>query len=201
MGLDAMILVFWMLSFRPTFHSPLWLSSRGSSAPLRFLQLATSIWCMMWCVSPMLPRTALTSSCLFYKPAPPNAPFLSSWYFGTLTQCLLSQGSAPPLAPFTDGETEAQPCSDLPVERTSNQQAGLQTPALWVQASPPSAHRPHATSPEPLPPQPLTVLESAPTSLHPHYSPERSFKGCPIPSVLGTCDHKTCLLGCILTLE
>ena len=30
MGLDAMILVFWMLSFKPTFHSPLSLSSRGS---------------------------------------------------------------------------------------------------------------------------------------------------------------------------
>ena len=30
MGPDAMILVFWMLSFKPTFHSPLSLSSRGS---------------------------------------------------------------------------------------------------------------------------------------------------------------------------
>ena len=30
MGLDAMIFVFWMLSFKPTFHSPLSLSSRGS---------------------------------------------------------------------------------------------------------------------------------------------------------------------------
>ena len=30
MGLDAMILVFWMLSFKPTFYSPLSLSSRGS---------------------------------------------------------------------------------------------------------------------------------------------------------------------------
>ena len=159
------------------------------------------MWCVMWRVAPVLPRTALTSSCLFYKPAPSSAPFLSSWYFGTLTQCLLSRGSAPPLAPFTDGETEAQPCSDLLVERTSSQRAGLQTPALWVQASPPSAHRPHATSPEPLPPQPLTVLASAPTSLHPHHSPKRSFKGCPIPSVFGTRDHKTCLLGCILTLE
>ena len=36
MGLDAMILVFWMLSFKPTFHSPLSLSSRGSLV-LRFL--------------------------------------------------------------------------------------------------------------------------------------------------------------------
>ena len=29
MGPDDMILVFWMLSFKPTFHSPLLLSSRG----------------------------------------------------------------------------------------------------------------------------------------------------------------------------
>ena len=36
MGPDAMILVFWMLSFKPTF-SPLSLSSRGSLVPLRFL--------------------------------------------------------------------------------------------------------------------------------------------------------------------
>ena len=36
MGLDTMILVFWMLSFKPTFHSPLSLSSR-SSLVLHFL--------------------------------------------------------------------------------------------------------------------------------------------------------------------
>ena len=37
MGPDAMILVFWMLSFKPTFYSPLSLSSRGSLVLLRFL--------------------------------------------------------------------------------------------------------------------------------------------------------------------
>ena len=37
MGLDAMIFVFWMLSFKPTFHSPLSLSSRDSLVPLHFL--------------------------------------------------------------------------------------------------------------------------------------------------------------------
>ena len=37
MGPDAMILVFWMLSFKPTFHSLLSLSSRGSLVPLHFL--------------------------------------------------------------------------------------------------------------------------------------------------------------------
>ena len=37
MGPDAMILVFWMLSFKPTFYSPLSLSSRGFWVPLHFL--------------------------------------------------------------------------------------------------------------------------------------------------------------------
>ena len=36
-GLDAMILVFWMLSFKPSFHSLLSLSSRGSLVLLHFL--------------------------------------------------------------------------------------------------------------------------------------------------------------------
>ena len=42
MGPDAMIFVFWMLSFKPTFHSPLSLSSRGFSVPLHFLPWG---WC------------------------------------------------------------------------------------------------------------------------------------------------------------
>ena len=37
MGPDAMVLVFWMLSLKPTFHSPLSLSSRGSLVILHFL--------------------------------------------------------------------------------------------------------------------------------------------------------------------
>ena len=37
MGLDAMIFVFWILSFKPTFLSPLSLSSRGFIVPLYFL--------------------------------------------------------------------------------------------------------------------------------------------------------------------
>ena len=41
MGLDAMILVFWMLSFKPTFHSPLSLSSKDSLV-LHFLP---QVWC------------------------------------------------------------------------------------------------------------------------------------------------------------
>ena len=39
MGSDVMILVFWMLSFKPAFHSPLLPSSRGSLVPLHFLPL------------------------------------------------------------------------------------------------------------------------------------------------------------------
>ena len=38
LGLDAMILVFWMLNFKPSFHS-LSPSSKGSSVPLHFLPL------------------------------------------------------------------------------------------------------------------------------------------------------------------
>jgi len=37
MGPDAVIFVFWILSFKPTFHSPLSLSSRGFWVPLHFL--------------------------------------------------------------------------------------------------------------------------------------------------------------------
>ena len=37
MRLDAMIFVLWMLSFKPAFHSPLSLSSKGSLVPLLFL--------------------------------------------------------------------------------------------------------------------------------------------------------------------
>ena len=39
MGLDAMILVFWMLSFKPAFHFPLSPWIRGSLVPLHFLPL------------------------------------------------------------------------------------------------------------------------------------------------------------------
>ena len=39
MGLDATILVFWVLSFKPAFDSPLSPSSRCSLVPLHFLQL------------------------------------------------------------------------------------------------------------------------------------------------------------------
>ena len=37
MGLDAIVLVFWILSLKPTFYSSLSFSSRGSLVPLHFL--------------------------------------------------------------------------------------------------------------------------------------------------------------------
>ena len=39
MGPDTMIFIFWMLSFKPAFHSPLLPSSKGSLVPLHFLPL------------------------------------------------------------------------------------------------------------------------------------------------------------------
>ena len=45
MGLDDMIWVFWMLSFKTTFHSPLSLSSRGSLVPLCFPPQG---WCHLY---------------------------------------------------------------------------------------------------------------------------------------------------------
>ena len=44
MGPDAMIFVFWMLSFKPNFHSPLSLSSRGFLTLTRFLFFFTVEW-------------------------------------------------------------------------------------------------------------------------------------------------------------
>ena len=44
MAPDAMILVFWMLSFKPAFNSPLSPLSRGSLVPLHFLPLG---WCYL----------------------------------------------------------------------------------------------------------------------------------------------------------
>ena len=46
MGLDAMILVFWMLSFKPFFHSPLSLSSRGSLDPFCFHKSVQAAICI-----------------------------------------------------------------------------------------------------------------------------------------------------------
>ena len=61
MGLDAMILVFWMLSFKPAFQSPLSPSSRGSLVCLCFLtfslvtQSCLTLCNPMGCSTPGLP--------------------------------------------------------------------------------------------------------------------------------------------------
>ena len=48
MGPDAMILVFWMLSFKPTFHSPLTFIKRQSVVKLRYyLTLLQNCWYMI----------------------------------------------------------------------------------------------------------------------------------------------------------
>ena len=48
MGPDAMIFVFWMLSFKPTFYSPLSLSSRGSLFLFTFCHRVVSSAYLRW---------------------------------------------------------------------------------------------------------------------------------------------------------
>ena len=49
MGLDAMILVFWMLSFKPAFHSPLSPSARSSLISLHSaIRMASSAYLRFW---------------------------------------------------------------------------------------------------------------------------------------------------------
>ena len=67
-GQDAMILPFWMLSFRPLFHSPLSPSLRGSLVPLCFLPLwwyHLYIWgCWFFLPATLIP-TCVSSSVAF----------------------------------------------------------------------------------------------------------------------------------------
>ena len=65
MGPDSMILVFWMLSFKPTFHSPLSLSSRGFLVLLCFLHKGAVI-----CISEVIDISPsnLDSSLCFIQP-------------------------------------------------------------------------------------------------------------------------------------
>ena len=57
MGPDAMILVFWMLNFKPIFHSPLLLSLRGSLVLLHFPSYP---WCFLLVnFHPLLPTLFL----------------------------------------------------------------------------------------------------------------------------------------------
>ena len=64
MGLDAMILTFWMLSSKPVFHSPLSTSSRGSLVVLHFLNKGGVI-----CISEVIDivlSPLITDRCYYY---------------------------------------------------------------------------------------------------------------------------------------
>ena len=67
MGLDAIILVFWMLNFKPAFSlSP---SSGGSLTPLRFLPVG---WSLHICISEVIdisPSSSVDSSLIFIQPS------------------------------------------------------------------------------------------------------------------------------------
>ena len=79
MGLDAMIFVFWMLNFKPAFHSLLSPSSRGLLVPLHFLlyvvlvaqdiqQNKTDSTFIYFFYIKVLPEIILTNfNCLFFK--------------------------------------------------------------------------------------------------------------------------------------
>ena len=96
MGPDAMILVSWMLSFKPAFHSPLSPSSRGSLVPLHFLPLELyylHIWgCIPACDSSSPVVCNMYSACKLNKQGdnvqPCHTPFL------ILTQSLCSVSSS-----------------------------------------------------------------------------------------------------------
>ena len=64
MGPDAMILVFWMLSFSQLFHSHLSLSSRGSLVLLYFLPLG--LCCLHICSYWYFTRTLDSSLCFIH---------------------------------------------------------------------------------------------------------------------------------------
>ena len=66
---DAMILVFWMLSFKPTFHSPVSLSSRGSlerlvSSSLSAIRVVSSAYLGLLIFLPAVLIPAWTSALL-----------------------------------------------------------------------------------------------------------------------------------------
>ena len=72
MGPDAMILVFWMLSFKPTFHSSLSLSSRGylflllfSSSSLSAIRVVSSAYVRLLIFLPAI----LIQACALSSPA------------------------------------------------------------------------------------------------------------------------------------
>ena len=82
MGPDAMILVFWMLSFKPTFSLSLSLSSGGFLVPLHFLPYR---WYSPWrsrlpeCVKPDCCLTGLSSAIACSSELAPRPTWKSVW--------------------------------------------------------------------------------------------------------------------------
>ena len=66
MGLDAMILVFWMLSFKAFFHSPLSVSSKGSYSSLSAIRVVSSAYLRLLLFFPAIFITACASSILAF---------------------------------------------------------------------------------------------------------------------------------------
>ena len=87
MGLDAMILVLWMLSFKPTFHAPVSLSSRGSLVLLRFLPYG---WCHLHIWSYWYFPGNLDSSLCFIQPSIFVNVYVGYWSVGFLLHFGLS---------------------------------------------------------------------------------------------------------------
>ena len=66
-GPDAMILVFWMLSFKQLFNVPLSLSSRGSlSSSLSAIRVVSSAYLRLFIFLPAILIPACASSCLAF---------------------------------------------------------------------------------------------------------------------------------------
>ena len=113
MGLDAMILIFWMLSFKPVFHSPLSQSSRPwFISPVQFSHSgkSNSLWphglhyarlpcpsptpeacsnsypSSWWCHPTISSSVIPFSSCLQSFPA--SGSFLMSWLFTSSAQII-----------------------------------------------------------------------------------------------------------------
>ena len=72
MGPDAMIFFFWMLSFKPAFHSPLSLSSRGSLFLFTFCHRVGSsvhLWLLKFLMAVLIPACVSSSLefCMMYS--------------------------------------------------------------------------------------------------------------------------------------
>ena len=118
MGLDTMILLFWMLSFKPTFSLPLSPSSKGSWVPLCFLPLK---WLLLLFSHSVMSDSLQTHGLQHTRlPCPslssgacPNSCSLSKWCHPTISSSVVpfsfwlqsfpASGSFPMSQLFTSG--------------------------------------------------------------------------------------------------